>query len=323
MDFNTAKIVIDKTLQQNSKIESLHVIFFGGEPSVSHNLIRQIIDYIKKLGVIVNYYISTNGVLSKSFIELLATNKFIVNLSFDGIPDIQDIQRPLNNGEPSHHFVEKTIKSFLSKDILFKVRATVTDKSVDSMLDFMQYLQKLGVKTIHFEPLNICGRAENLEFKSPELTQFISNYKKCVDFASENDMELVNGVYDNLFDPSFDYCSAITGKKLVVTPNGYITRCYEIQSAKDLYFSKFVVGKVTDDDIILFPNQEDNINDILSNIKNHCKDCFAKYICSTGCTIRTYRHLTDNRFDIEYRCNFAKELIADFISRFWQESLNT
>jgi len=217
LSFDNAKFLIDKVCYPNQKIKKLHVIFFGGEPTLSIRLIENLIFYINSKKIPADYSLSTNGILSKIVIDFLKMHNFVVNLSFDGLPSIQNYLRPLANGGKSYAIVENTIREFVKRKIIFKVRTTITNNSINQMLPFLKRLEHLGVKTIHFEPLNICGRASDDEkenLKLPALSYYMKAYRKCIDFAAKKNIEIVNGVYDNLFSPNNDYCSAATGQKL-------------------------------------------------------------------------------------------------------------
>lgn len=214
---------------------------------------------------------------------------------------------------------EPTLSIKLIEDIIHYIKNKKI--IIDQMLSFLRKLHYLGVKVVHFEPLNICGRAsDNIGFlKVPDLYHYIKEYKKCIDFAAKKNMKIVNGLYDNLFSPNHDYCSAATGQKIVLTPNGLITRCYEVQEEGAGSENYFIVGRILKNKLKINRKKENKLKKIMTEIRNYCKNCFAKYICSGGCTIRTYRHISDPKFDLSYRCNLAKEIIADVILRLWKQ----
>lgn len=314
-----AKLLIDKVCHFNKKVKKLHVIFFGGEPTLSIKFIGDIINYIKNKKIPTNYSLSTNGILSKNTINFLKLHNFIINLSFDGLSNIQNYLRPLAGGGKSYNIVENTIREFVKRRIIFKVRATIINDSINQMLPFLKRLHGLGVKVVHFEPLNICGRASASNLVMPEITHYIKEYKKCINYAAKKNMEIVNGVYDNLFSPNNDYCSSATGQKIVLTPDGLITRCYEVQEKGLGEENCFIVGQVSKKKLIIDRKKESKLEDVMAENRNYCKNCFAKYICSGGCTIRTYRHILNPKIDLSYRCNLAKEMIADAIFRLWKQ----
>ncbi|MBU0722393.1 radical SAM protein [Patescibacteria group bacterium] len=319
LSFENAKLLIDKIYHSNQKIKKLHIIFFGGEPTLSIKLIEDIINYIKNKKIPTDYSLSTNGIVNKKIIDFLKLHNFVVNLSFDGLSNTQNYLRPLSGGGKSYNIVENTIREFVKKRIVFKVRATIINDSINQMLPFLKRLYGLGVKVVHFEPLNICGRASNSNLVMPEIAHYIKEYKKCINYAAKKNMEIVNGVYDNLFSPNNDYCSSATGQKIVLTPDGLITRCYEVQEKGPEEENCFIVGQVSKKKLIIDRKREAKLEDIMAKNRNYCKNCFAKYICSGGCTVRTYRHILNPKIDLSYRCNLAKEMIADAIFRLWKQ----
>lgn len=321
LTFKKAKLLIDQVCHSNKKIKKLHVIFFGGEPTLSIKFIKDVIEYIKNKKILADYALSTNGILSKKTVDFLKSHNFIINLSFDGLSDTQNYLRPLVGGEKSYDIVENTAREFAKRQIIFKVRATITNVSIGQMLPFLKKLHGLGVKAVHFEPLNICGRAFDGDgkLKLPNLHRYIKEYKRCIDFAAEKNMQIVNGVYDNLFSPNNDYCSAATGQKIVLTPDGLITRCYEVQEKGLGEDNCFIVGRLSKNKLIIDRKKEAKLEDIIAKNRDYCKNCFAKYICSGGCTIRTYRHILHPKIDLSYRCDLAKEMIADAIIRLWKQ----
>jgi radical SAM protein with 4Fe4S-binding SPASM domain len=226
------------------------------------------------------------------------------------LPEIQDLQRPLAAKASSSEAVEKTIKKFVANNVAFKARATVTNYSVDKMIDSLKYFISLGVKLIHFEPLNVCGRAEGDDLSSPDIKKYIENYKKCIDIAAENGVNIVSGLYTNLVTPSYDYCEAVSGAKIVVTPEGYITRCYEVQDESSPHFNDFIVGKVTAKEFEFDKEKLEKLESRLKVKREKCEKCFARFICSGGCPLR----------DNAYRCEINRALISDAISRTWESS---
>lgn len=308
LSFELAKSVLDPLL---SKAKTINIIYFWWEPTLTINLIKQISDYVDSKWVIWSYALSTNWIISEEIVKYLAKKKFVINLSFDWIEKIQNYQRPLHEDKKSFNIIDKALALIIKHKVTFKVRATVTDFSVDYMLDFMKYLNNKWVQYVHFEPINICGRTNEDELWRPNLEKFLKNYKKCLNYANENNMKLVNGLYDNIFSPSLDYCTAATGKKLVITPDWYVTRCYEIQDM-DWRYKEFLSWHVSEW-INKFIRNTDDVKNILEIARKPCKDCFAKYICWGGCTIRNFQAVKEWEETISYRCSLARTLISDYI----------
>ena len=59
MDFETAKSIIQKELENDKSIESVHIDFFGGEPFLAFNVMKELVDYLKSDNFGKDFYITT------------------------------------------------------------------------------------------------------------------------------------------------------------------------------------------------------------------------------------------------------------------------
>jgi len=317
------KEAIKKAIKPETK--EILLSFFGGEPTLCYNKIVFALNEINKYkNIQKKFAISTNGIMNLKVLNFIIKNRFTINLSMDGIPEIQNSQRPLASGLPSSKIVEDVIRKLSENNISFKVRITVTEKSVNRMEETVKYLADLRVKYIHFEVVNLSGRARDLNVKRPNINDFIKNYKNCLKIAKKLGVTLVNGVYINLVNPSCHSCSAVTGGKLIITPEGNITRCYEVQDKSHPYADKFLVGEY-DKNKNNFKLELSKVNKLIDRTSDSnlmCKDCFAKYICSGGCVIRNLHGLNCNNIKLidPYQCKLMKSLIKDAIIKIYKES---
>jgi len=316
------KAAIKKTIAPQA--EEVLITFFGGEPTLCYDEIVFTVNEANKYNVKKQFAISTNGVMSRKMLDFLIKNNFAFNFSMDGLPEVQNAQRPLMNGGPSAKIVEKTIKELVKNKMSFKVRATITNKSVKKMPEMVKYLANLGVKYVHLEVVNVSGRAEKSGIKKPPVSEFVRQFKKCSDVAKKLGISLVNGVYTNLIEPSIHSCSAVTGGKLIITPEGNVSRCYEVQDKRHQYSDLFIVGgynpKTKD-----FEYDEEKVKKLCDrNAESNkiCENCFAKYICSGGCVIRNLHGLHGKNIkEIDpYQCKLIKALLKDSIIRIYKES---
>lgn len=80
MPFSVAKKGIDTFLNHE---ENKTIIFFGGEPLLNFNLIREIVEYTKNKKI--NYVLFTNALLlNKKYITYFKKNNFFISFSYDG-----------------------------------------------------------------------------------------------------------------------------------------------------------------------------------------------------------------------------------------------
>jgi radical SAM protein with 4Fe4S-binding SPASM domain len=115
----TIDLLIHDALVNNKT--SISVSYFGGEPTLNINTMNHIFNYAmdqcKKHGLKYNSELITNGVLYNNEYEQFLTNwwvnnpeSFSIQLSFDSIPRINDLQRIDHAGNGSSHNIIETIK---------------------------------------------------------------------------------------------------------------------------------------------------------------------------------------------------------------------
>lgn len=101
MIFDTAQNILDKEFAELNDSDEMYVEFFGGEPFLEFELIKQIVEYVNtckrsgKYKAKYCFFASSNGTLVHGEVqEWLSSNKnFYVGLSLDGNKIMQDINR--------------------------------------------------------------------------------------------------------------------------------------------------------------------------------------------------------------------------------------
>lgn len=287
MSTDLAKRAVDEVITPKTK--KIKIIFFGGEPTLNFNCIKETVDYVKTRNIPYEFTISTNGIVSEKIIRFLCENDFTIQISADGTPKIQDYQRPLPNGAPTSKILEEKIKRFVKNNARFKIRETVTNLNVGNMAESVSYYAKLGVKYIFFEPLIPAGRAlGHKKIKSPKPKRFIKEFERALDRAKKEGIQIGNSLLINLLHPSTHYCGAALGETLTITPEGLVTACTAIQDNCNKLSNIMTTGR--------YNKKQDKFEYDLKKIRNlcnhnvenikKCSNCFAKYICSGGCIIR-------------------------------------
>lgn len=93
MSFVMAKTIIDylhnfwKNCYREGVNKDTTISFYGGEPLLNIEFIKQIIDYtesLEKVGRIYSYAMTTNGMLLDKYMDFLAEKKVIIMISLDG-----------------------------------------------------------------------------------------------------------------------------------------------------------------------------------------------------------------------------------------------
>ena len=245
----------------------------------------------------------------------------------DGLPVVQDHQRPLKSGGASSPALERIIKTLVEKGHEFMVRATVTDYSVTYLVPTIEYLHGLGVSQFHCEVINLAGRAiletRGQPMQRPTADDFAENLKAAIIKAGELEIGILNSSYMNLMQPSVHFCDGIGGNRVSISYTGEVTTCLEVQGGCHPTADYFITGgydKIEDKIVINTQKQIRICDNPITSQNACCKDCFAIYICGGGCPIRNY-HMTgdQNRVD-PFRCQVIKSVLPFVVNLFDQAS---
>jgi uncharacterized protein len=318
--FASIRYGIDESARKQRK---LLLSFFGGEPTLVPNLIRDSVDFSRELARHAGlpdpiFSISTNGVVSAETLRLLIGNKFTITVSMDGVPDIQNTHRPLKGGLGSSHIVEKTIRDLAEAGADFFVRATVTSASVCHMPESISYLKALGVDRVHFEAISIAGRATiptkgNFSGK-PTADEFARYLIEAIRLGNDLGVSVMNSSYMNLLQPAAHFCDGIGGNRIAITSDGLMSTCLEVQGGCHPAAGRYVIGeydKTSKRLVINTAKRKSLCSEIIASAAD-CVDCFAKYICAGGCPIRN-QHATGSPLVVDpFNCKVVK-IVLPFV----------
>ncbi len=115
---NTIDFIFDHFKKYNvcGKQKIINISFYGGEPLLKIDLIKQIISYIeqKNSPIRFEYSMTTNAVLLHNYIEFIVDKNFDLAISLDG-GENHNSYRSLKNGDNSFKLVCKNIKLLKEK----------------------------------------------------------------------------------------------------------------------------------------------------------------------------------------------------------------
>ncbi len=119
MTESTAFRAVDWLIEQSDKMKKIHIGFFGGEPFLTFSLMRTVVAYAKKRAQETNkevdFRATTNGtLLDDEIITFIREHAIKVTVSFDGPPEVQDVQRPFINGNGSYTAIVPGLKRLLA-----------------------------------------------------------------------------------------------------------------------------------------------------------------------------------------------------------------
>ena len=314
MSEETAKAAIDFLLKNSGNRRVLEVDFFGGEPLMCLERIKNIVEYARKEGDKLNkkflFTTTTNALLlDDDAIDFFNREMENVVLSLDGRKEIHDEVRKTINGKGSFDFVIDKIKEFVRSrgDKSYYVRGTFTAKNLDFSKDVI-FLAENGFDSISMEP--VVTDIPDLKIGEEHLPAILDEYENLLKKYLEKHDE---GEGFNFFHFNVDLEGGVCLQKKVsacgagneyfsVVPNGDIYPCHQFAGDKN-----FFMGNVFDGTL----NQEirDKFASSCLFTREKCDSCFAKFICSGGCAANNYHYNGDINKPYEITCAMMKKRI--------------
>lgn len=295
MSFEVGKKALDFLIQNSGKRKNLEVDFFGGEPLMNFQVVKELVQYGREQEKIhdknFRFTLTTNGVLLDDEVMEFA-NKEMSNvvLSIDGRKEINDYMRPSKNGKGSYELILPKFKKLAEsrKQTNYYVRGTFTHKNLDFSED-VKHLAELGFKQISVEPV-VSLPEEPYAIKEEDIPFICDQYDKLAKYMLEKKKEGKDfNFFHFMVDLSGGPCVAkrLSGcgsgtEYLAVTPWGDLYPCHQFVGETD-----FLMGNVTEG--ITRIDIQDEFKCCNVYAKEKCKDCFARFYCSGGCAANSYK----------------------------------
>lgn len=315
MSFELAKKGIDYVINNAKDEKKMAVLYFYGfgEPTFEWELMKKITGYFqegcKKSGVRKKVSIQTNGFLNDVQRKWFLENVDRVILSFDVLPELQNIQRPTKNGTETFERVSETAKFFDINKMKYDIRVTVTEEGIKRMKKMIKFIKKefMNCNSVVLEPMKSNERTEKNKIEDAEYV-FLKKIFDIYLFCVKNGIELSSSVIIKNIVSRY-CCDALKGD-IILMPDGTISSCTETLDRNVQGFDIFNIGKY-DFEKNKFQFNLKKINYLrkrtVDNIAE-CSECFLKYSCGGGCPHYTYE-ITNDIFkpDLRY-CELKRDL---------------
>ena len=120
MSFETGKRALDFLVEHSGKRKNLEVDFFGGEPLMNFEVVKQLVAYARRIekekGKNFRFTLTTNGVLLDDEVTEFANREcHNVVLSLDGRKEVHDRLRKTVNGQGSYDVIVPKFQEFVKK----------------------------------------------------------------------------------------------------------------------------------------------------------------------------------------------------------------
>ncbi len=294
MSFETGKKALDFLVKNSGKRVNLEVDFFGGEPLMNWEVVKQLVEYGRSLEKPYNkkfrFTLTTNGVLlNDEIMEYVNKEMSNVVLSLDGRKEVNDEMRPFRNGKGSYDLIVPKFQKLADSrnQTNYYVRGTFTNQNLDFSED-VKHFADLGFKQMSIEPV-VASESEKYAISEKDLPKIMEEYDKlALEYIKRHKEGRGFNFFHFMIDLTQGPCVAkrLSGcgsgtEYLAVTPWGDLYPCHQFVGNED-----FLLGNV-DEGVVR--------NDIVSQFKHcnvyskdKCKNCFAKFYCSGGCAANSY-----------------------------------
>ena len=294
MSFEVGKKALDFLIANSGNRINLEVDFFGGEPLMNWNVVKQLVEYgrsqEKEHNKKFRFTLTTNGVLlNDEIMEFCNHEMSNVVLSLDGRREINDKMRPFRNGKGSYELIvpkfQKFAKSRGEKD--YFVRGTFTRNNLDFGNDVLHYAD-LGFEKLSMEPV-VAAPEEPYSIREEDLPQIMDEYDRLAkEFVKRQKEGRGFKFFHFMLDLSQGPCVAkrLSGcgsgsEYLAVTPWGDLYPCHQFVGNEE-----FLLGNVDTGVVNTKVRDEFKLCNVYA--KEKCKNCFARFYCSGGCAANSF-----------------------------------
>lgn len=315
MSFEVGKRAIDFLVENSGSRTNLEVDFFGGEPLMNFDVVKQIVAYARSIekdnGKNFRFTLTTNGMLiDDDVIDFANKECHNVVLSLDGRKEIHDNLRKTVNGKGSYDTIVPKFQEFVKKrgNKGYYVRGTFTHNNTDFTNDIF-HMADLGFTELSMEPV-VCSPDDPYALTYDDLPILFEQYEILAKDMLRREKEgKPITFYHYMIDLTGGPCiyKRISGcgsgtEYMAVTPWGELYPCHQFVGDP-----KYSLGNIYDG----VTNTEIQNEFKLCNAyaRPDCKDCWAKLYCSGGCAANAY-HATGSISGIyKYGCELFKKRI--------------
>ena len=328
MSLEVGKRALDFLIENSGSRHNLEVDFFGGEPLMNFQMIKDLVAYAREQEKIhkknFRFTLTTNGVLiDDDVIDFCNREMSNVVLSLDGRKEVHDKYRVDYAGNGSwEKIVPKFQKLVSARDGKgYYMRGTFTHSNPDFLNDIKVMLD-LGFKELSMEPV-VCAKGDAEELTEEDFSVVCKQYEDLANLMMKKDKEGDPFTfYHYMIDLKGGPCiyKRISGcgsgtEYMAVTPWGDLYPCHQFVGEE-----KYKLG-----DIYNGVTNKEAQNEFAScNVyaRPDCKDCWAKLYCSGGCAANAYHATGSVRGVYEYGCRLFRKRMECAIALAVSRALN-
>ena len=315
MTFEVGKQAFDFLIANSGTRKNLEVDFFGGEPLMNFEVVKQLVAYARSIekekGKNFRFTLTTNGVLLDDDVtDFLNREMNNVVLSLDGRKEVHDHFRRDYAGNGSYDRIVPNFQRFVEKrgGKGYYVRGTYTHENTDFTNDIL-HMADFGFRELSMEPV-VCPPGDPYALTEDDLPVLMEQYEKLsLEMLRREKKGEGFTFYHYMLDLKNGPCiyKRITGcgsgtEYMAVTPWGELFPCHQFVGDP-----KYSLGNIWDG--VTNKAVQDEFRHCNAYARKECKDCWARLYCSGGCAANAY-HATGSISGVyEYGCELFKKRI--------------
>ena len=315
MSFDVGKRALDFLIENSGTRRNLEVDFFGGEPLMNWDVVKQLVAYAREQEKIHNknfrFTLTTNGILiDDDVIEFSNKEMSNVVLSLDGRKEVHDRLRKDYMGRGSYDTIVPKFKEFVERrgNKNYYMRGTFTHANTDFTNDIL-HMADMGFTELSMEPV-VCSPDDSAALTNEDLPVLFEQYEL---LAKEMIERKKQGkpftFYHYMLDLKHGPCiyKRISGcgsgtEYMAVTPTGDLYPCHQFVGDE-----KYLLGNIYDG--VTNKEIQDEFKLCNAYARKECDDCWAKLYCSGGCAANSYHASGKITGIYEYGCELFKKRI--------------
>jgi uncharacterized protein len=315
MSYEVGCKALDFLVKNSGSRRNLEVDFFGGEPLMNWQVVKDLVAYGRSLEKEYDkqfrFTLTTNGILLDDEVMEFANREMSnVVLSIDGRKEVNDKMRPSRNGKGSYDIIVPKFQKLAESrnQTNYYVRGTYTHFNTDFSEDVL-HLADLGFEQISVEPV-VAQPDEPYALTEEDLPKLFEEYDKlAAQMVSRKKEKKGFNFFHFMIDLEGGPCVAkrLSGcgsgtEYLAVTPWGDLYPCHQFVGNE-----KFLMGNVDEG----VTNTQMRKEFLKCNVysKPKCRECFARFYCSGGCAANSYNFNGNINDTYDIGCELQKKRI--------------
>jgi len=313
MSFEVGKQALDFLVENSGTRHNLEVDFFGGEPLMNWDVVKQLVAYARSIeagaGKHFRFTLTTNGMLlDEEVMDFANREMHNVVLSLDGRKEVHDALRKDYAGNGSYDRIVPKFQEFVRRrgDKSYYIRGTFTHANTDFLSDIL-HMADLGFTELSMEPV-VCAPGEPYALTEDDLPVLKEQYEQLAFEMYQREKEgRPFTFYHYMLDLAHGPCiyKRLSGcgsgsEYLAVTPWGDLYPCHQFVGDE-----KYLMGNVWDGVTNTTLREEFKSCNVYS--RPECRDCWARLYCAGGCAANAYHATGSIRGVYEYGCELFRK----------------